>query len=73
MHFVSEFRVGNESVFIFVQFVGQLAHVLLSNEESSGLEKSSQLVSGDGTRVVDVAAIESFVQVEAWASLKSLS
>jgi len=35
VHFVSEFRVGNESVFIFVQFVGHKADVLVGNEEAS--------------------------------------
>lgn len=71
--FFSKFGERDSAILVSVHLVDDLFTLLESNEVSSGLNHSSELVGADGSIAVQVHGVESFIGIETWSSGQSLS
>lgn len=71
--FFSKFGERNSAILVSVHLVDDLFTFLESNEISSGLNHSSELVGADGAIAVKIHGVEGLIRIETWSSSQSLS
>jgi len=71
--FFSKFGERNSAILVSVHLVDNLFTLLESNEISSGLNHSSELVGADGAIAVEIHGVEGLIGIETWSSGQSLS
>ena len=71
--FFSKFGERNSAILVSVHLVDDLFTFLESNEISSGLNHSSELVGADGAIAVKIHGVEGLIRIETWSSGQSLS
>jgi len=71
--FFSEFSERDSTVLVSIHFLDDLGGLLLGDVETAGLDKTLELVTGDGSGIVLVKRVESLIDVEVGLSLKTLA